>query len=88
VISLHRALPCLLVGAVLILLGGCNPPETIPPPPPLVGLEADVEDHLKRTYTRLQLALKEQSGRQLAVAFGDAAISYHAYDMVRMAQAC
>ena len=87
-ISLHRVLPCLLVGAVLLLPGGCNPPESIPPPPPLVGLEADVEEHLKRTYTRLQLAQKEQNGRQLAVAFGDAAISYHAYDMVGMAQAC
>gem|GEM_PF-857538 len=87
-ISLYRVLPSLLVGAMLLLPGGCNPPESIPMPPPLVGLEEDVEDHLKRTYTRLQLALKDQSGRQLAVAFGDAAISYHAYDLVRMAQAC
>ena len=87
-IPLHRVLPYLFVGAVLLVPGGCNPSESIPPSPPLVGLEADVEDHLNRTYTQLQLAVKEQSGMQLAVAFGDAAISYHGYDMVRMAQAC
>lgn len=75
-------LPLIFIG------GGCDETVTLPKVPVLVGLEEDVEQHLTATYARLESAIQRESGTELAASFGDAAITYHAYDLVLMAQSC
>ncbi len=52
-----------------------------PGPPKLVGLETGVVEHLDQTYTTLQQAHENLEGADLGAAYGDAAITYHAYDL-------
>ncbi len=73
---------------VLFTLLGCIEFDGLPPEPPLRGLESDVATHLKQTYETLREANSTQKGSTLGKAFGDAGMTYHAYDLSMMAKAC
>lgn len=73
---------------VLFTLLGCFQFDGLPPEPTLRGLESDVATHLKQTYETLREANSTQKGSTLGKAFGDAGMTYHAYDLPMMAKAC
>ena len=84
-----------LRSAVVVLLtlfvaavSGCQSASDLPQAPLLLAMEAQVSDHLEATYKNLEHSSKELVGAELGMAFGDAAMTYHAYDLPLMARKC
>lgn len=73
---------------LMVAMIGCQPQDQLPPPPPLLGLEGKVAEHLATTYQNLELAFEQLDGSELGSTFGDAAMTYHAYDLPLMAREC
>ncbi len=85
---MRSSLPRTLLMAAGLSLAGCDPSIQPPEPPDLVGLEAGVVEHLDQTHETLEQAHESLEGAELAAAYGDAAITYHAYDLPIAAHSC
>lgn len=81
---LHPSI-CIIVAVVAL---GCDGSVDLPKSPALSGLEIDVVVHLQETYETLQIAARDLTKEELGKAFGDAGMTYHAYDLPLMARKC
>ncbi|RTZ93376.1 MAG: hypothetical protein DSY81_05495 [Bacillota bacterium] len=85
---MRSRLPRILLILAWLSMPGCDSRSPLPEPPQLVGLEQGVVEHLDRTYATLQQAQESLTGIELGAAYGDAAITYHAYDLPMTAHSC